>query len=154
MLRDHATINAPPSGVCARVSPRRRGLSRRHLGASPGEFRHQFFSHVDRLRPRQPLHRLQGRQLVDESSAIGYDTIDRIPYIALSTWSAALFEVQAFDRVLERHRDAPAIILDVRMNSGGDDNRAYRVAGRFTASPRVGARYQFRNGPLHNAFPP
>ena len=113
----------------------------------------------------QPVHRLNWSAAigalhrrrtgwVDESSAIGYDTIDGIPYIALSTWSAARFDVQAFDRVLERHRDAPAIILDVRMNSGGDDNRAYRVAGRFTASPRVGARYQFRNGPLHNAYTP
>ena len=46
---------------------------------------------------------------------------DGVPHIALASFASGQFDVAAFDRVLERYRDAPALILDVRMNGGGND---------------------------------
>lgn len=89
---------------------------------------------------------------LDVSSAVGGGDVDGIPVIAISTFANGRFDPADFDRLLTAHRDAPALILDVRMNGGGNDALAYAVAGRFTSSGRVGGYYQFRNGLRHDAF--
>lgn len=75
-----------------------------------------------------------------------------IPYIMIPEWTGRAFSVQDFDATLEKFRDAPALILDVRMNGGGDDKLAYAVADRFAAQTRISEYVQFRDGPLHNDF--
>ena len=75
-----------------------------------------------------------------------------VPYIAITSFGNGQFDVAAFDRVLERYRTAPALVIDVRMNGGGNDALAYQVAGRFTTTSRIGGYYQFRNGAQHGAF--
>jgi hypothetical protein len=77
---------------------------------------------------------------------------DGVPHIALASFASGQFDVAAFDRVLERYRDAPALILDVRMNGGGNDALALQVAGRFTTARRTTGWVQFRSGPRHDAF--
>ena len=48
--------------------------------------------------------------------------------------------------------DAPALILDVRMNGGGNDQLAFDIAGRFTRSTVQAGYVKFRNGPAHTNF--
>jgi carboxyl-terminal processing protease len=59
-----------------------------------------------------------------------------------------------FDAALERYRNAPGLIVDVRMNPGGNDSLAFEVAGRFARTAVVFGHVQFRNGPMHTDFGP
>ncbi len=88
----------------------------------------------------------------DESPAVGGGVIDGIPVIAISSFATGAFDPADFDALLATHRSAPALVIDVRMNGGGNDALAYQVAGRFTSTARVGGYYQFRNGLRHDAF--
>jgi hypothetical protein len=84
----------------------------------------------------------------------GYGLLEGAPYIAIGGWGANSIRSADFDVALERFRDAPGIILDVRMNPGGNDALAFEVAGRFTRTSAVFAYVRFRNGPSHGDFGP
>jgi len=84
----------------------------------------------------------------------GYGSFDGVPYFAFGSWGANSISSADFDAALERFRNAPAIILDVRMNPGGIDSLAFEIAGRFTPVPVVFGSVRFRNGPSHNDFGP
>lgn len=113
----------------------------------------------------RPSHRLnwgpamlarqrQGTGWVSASEVVGGRRIDGIPYLALTSFVTGQFSVADFDRMLARHREDRVLVLDVRMNSGGSDARAYEVAGRFTVDAHTGGYYQFRNGWRYDAFTP
>ncbi|MFN8666916.1 MAG: S41 family peptidase [Gemmatimonadaceae bacterium] len=87
-----------------------------------------------------------------ESAALYHVPYGPVAYIAITSFGNGQFDVATFDRVLEQYRQASAIVIDVRMNGGGNDALAYQVAGRFTTVSRVGGYYQFRNGAQHGAF--
>ena len=53
------------------------------------------------------------------------------------------------DQVLERMRNTRGMIVDVRLNGGGGEPMAEKVAGRFLEKEFVYAYSQFRNGPSH-----
>jgi C-terminal processing protease CtpA/Prc len=84
----------------------------------------------------------------------GYATMDSIPYIALTTWVNGQTNVGEFDLALEQFRNSPGLIIDVRMNGGGNDLYAYQVAGRFTKVSRIAEFYQTRSGPRHADMTP
>jgi carboxyl-terminal processing protease len=84
----------------------------------------------------------------------GYGLLDGVPYIAIGGWGPNSIRSADFDAALERFRNAPAIILDVRMNPGGNDSLALDVAGRFARTSVVFGYVQFRSGPSHNDFGP
>jgi len=83
---------------------------------------------------------------------LGYARIDSLPYIAIGAWNTSQFDMADFDAMLELFRDSPGLILDVRMNGGGNDQLALQVAGRFTSEARVTEFVQFRDGPDHDDF--
>lgn len=89
---------------------------------------------------------------VDESPAVGGGVVDGVPVITISSFANGAFDPADFDDLLQAHRDAEALVIDVRMNGGGNDGLAYQVAGRFTTTTRLGGYYQFRNGLRHDAF--
>lgn len=101
---------------------------------------------LDRLRA--------GGGWVDEAPGLGHRDIDGVPYIALRTWNAQQLTAEDFDRALERYRDAPAVILDARMNPGGSDALAMQVAARFADVSRIVTYYQYRDGPRRGDFTP
>ncbi|MCY2960488.1 MAG: S41 family peptidase [Planctomycetota bacterium] len=55
--------------------------------------------------------------------------------------------VDAFDAALEEVGDCWALVLDVRMNGGGDETMAQKMAGRFADKKRVYAQSQYRSDP-------
>jgi Peptidase family S41/Tricorn protease C1 domain len=82
----------------------------------------------------------------------GYGVLDGVPYIAIDAWGSNSIRAADFDVALERFRNAPLLILDVRANAGGNDSLAFEIAGRFTpTSVRFGS-VRFRNGPSHSDF--
>jgi hypothetical protein len=84
----------------------------------------------------------------------GYGLLDGAPYITIGSWGSNSIRSADFDAALERFRNAPGLILDVRMNPGGADSLAFDVAGRFAAAPVVFGSVRFRNGPSHSDFGP
>ena len=86
------------------------------------------------------------------SATSGVGVLDGVPYFSFGSWSSSALNASTFDGALERFRNAPLMIVDVRMNGGGDETIARDFAGRFI--PRaVNAGYtRVRNGPLHTDF--
>lgn len=80
----------------------------------------------------------------------GYANFEGVGYLAIGSWDPKQVRLADVDAVLEEFRDAPALIIDVRMNSGGDMQLAYDFAARFTAVSRTTEYVQYRNGPLHD----
>lgn len=80
----------------------------------------------------------------------GYANFDGIPYMAIGSWDPKQVKLADLDAALEMFRDAPGLIIDVRMNSGGDMQMAYDFAARFAAVARTAEYIQYRNGPLHD----
>jgi hypothetical protein len=84
----------------------------------------------------------------------GHGLLRDVPYIAIGGWNEASIRAADFDLALERFRNAPRLILDVRMNGGGNDQLAFEIAGRFAAAAVVTGFVRFRNGPAHTDFGP
>jgi hypothetical protein len=74
-------------------------------------------------------------------------TAEKVGFISINSWKQGGEE--AFDEVLENMRNTRGLIIDVRLNGGGDESTAGKVAGRFADKEHVYAYSQFRNGPKH-----
>jgi C-terminal processing protease CtpA/Prc len=76
-------------------------------------------------------------------------------YIAINSWAPSSgSEAADLDTALQQFQNAPGLIVDVRMNGGGDGATAASFAGRFADQTRVGGYDQFRDGPSHSDFGP
>ena len=84
----------------------------------------------------------------------GYGRFDGVPYFAIGAWGTDSIRTADFDAALEGVRSAPLLILDVRMNPGGNDQLAFEIAGRFAPSAVAAGFVRFRNGPSHGDFGP
>ena len=73
-------------------------------------------------------------------------TKDGIGWIIITAWYGAETPDE-FDDVLEEMRDTRGLIVDVRMNSGGDSLLAAMIAGRFVDKAHTYLYYRHRNGP-------
>ena len=85
-------------------------------------------------------------------STWGYALMDEVGYIAIGSWNTQQVRTAAVDSVLEILRGARALIVDVRMNGGGNDQLAMQVAARFTTQTVPVEHFKFRNGPGHDNF--
>ncbi|MBN1434630.1 hypothetical protein JW921_07710 [Candidatus Fermentibacterales bacterium] len=77
---------------------------------------------------------------------VGYCMPDRLPYLSINIWVADL-NLERIDEFIELAKDCPAIILDVRMNPGGNNILCGEAAGRFAGETVLGWFARFRNGP-------
>jgi len=82
----------------------------------------------------------------------GHGVLDGVPYLYFGGWSASSIRSADFDGAFERYRNAPALIVDVRNNGGGNDSLAFEIAGRFTPATISAGYVRFRNGPSHTDF--
>ena len=77
-----------------------------------------------------------------------------VAYIAVTSWNSSQLNVADLDSFLDAFRDRPALIVDVRMNPGGDDSLAFQFAGRFATQTTTAGYVQFRSGPGHSDLTP
>jgi hypothetical protein len=89
-------------------------------------------------------------QYVQRRPNLGSARIGGIPYIAIGSWNSAQFAVSDLDAVLEPFRSDSVLIVDVRMNGGGNDQLALAFAGRFVETPTMSEQYRYRTGPGYN----
>ena len=73
-------------------------------------------------------------------------------YVFIRNWNDNNFTIADLDAVVDRYRDAPGMIVDVRPNAGGLDALALALAGRFAANQTTIGYVQFRDGPDHDDF--
>jgi hypothetical protein len=85
---------------------------------------------------------------------LGYCTMGSIAYIVIGSWNPSQFGRDDLDAIVDRFRDAPAMIIEVRPNGGGSDALAFDLASRFVARSTVVGYVRFRNGPRHDDFTP
>jgi hypothetical protein len=90
----------------------------------------------------------------EHESNWGYATFDDTPYFAFKEWSSDRLNVNDFDIALENFKESDTIIIDVRMNGGGNEVLAMEIAGRFTEQTLTAAYHQVRNGPQYSDFTP
>lgn len=76
-------------------------------------------------------------------------TPDRIGFIETRNWIPDKEISEQCDEALEAMRDTRALIVDVRMNLGGNEDLAREFAGRFLAKEFAYASHQYRSGPAH-----
>jgi hypothetical protein len=97
----------------------------------------------------------QGTSISQPDSWVLNGYLGGVPYIAVESWAPSTSsEAADLDAVLEPFQNAKGIIIDVRMNGGGDSTTAGEFAGRFADKTRTAGFIQFRNGPAHNDFGP
>lgn len=77
----------------------------------------------------------------------GVGRIRHFTYLFIADWKKTALSLDEFVAALEQLRTSRGLILDVRMNAGGDESLAYKVAGYFTAIPRLSEYYRYRDGP-------
>ncbi|MGH8398025.1 MAG: S41 family peptidase [Gammaproteobacteria bacterium] len=78
----------------------------------------------------------------------GFGHIKGYAYIFIADWNKHALSLNEFDTVLTRFTSSRGLILDVRMNEGGDEAMAYKLAAHFTDTPKLTEYYRYRNGPL------
>ena len=76
-------------------------------------------------------------------------TADKIGFVAIYNWTDSSLPA-SFDAAMGSMRDTRGLIVDVRLNGGGGESPAQKVAARFVARQVIYAYSQYRNGPLHN----
>ncbi|MCG2584999.1 S41 family peptidase [Massilia sp. TS11] len=93
----------------------------------------------------------QGVLLRDE---LGYARVPGGAYVGIRSWRNGAFSVADIDQLFEQLRDSPALIIDVRMNGGGDDSLAAAFGARLLEQSRVMHYTKTRNGARHSDFTP
>jgi hypothetical protein len=108
---------------------------------------------VPTYRPRRTAnfdHARWGRALRDanymQRGDIGDATVGGYAYLFLGSWKSPV-DAASLDHVLSRMRDAPGLIIDLRVNAGGDDATALAFVSRFTTGSLVASYVRTRNGP-------
>lgn len=100
---------------------------------------------------RSVLPRLEAKNGV----VYGMRTDDNVGYILITTLSRQrekeLAQVQA---LLQAYKDCKAMILDLRLNSGGDERLARDIAAWFVEGERVYAKHVYRDSGSKSGFGP
>ncbi len=76
-------------------------------------------------------------------------TSDKIGFLAIYGWNTGSQIPAQCDEALEAMRDTRGLMVDVRLNGGGDEPTAGKVAGRFLAKEFIYSYSQYRNGSSH-----
>jgi carboxyl-terminal processing protease len=116
-------------------------------GATIPTYRPTHASNFDRDRWQQTMSQ---SQYVQRRPDLGSARVSGVPYITIGAWNSAQFSVSDLDAVLEPFRSDSVLIVDVRMNGGGNDQLALNFAGRFFETPTLSEQYRYRTGPSPN----
>jgi carboxyl-terminal processing protease len=66
-------------------------------------------------------------------------TSNNVGYVNIKTFDSGFSQADFafFDNILEELKDTKALIIDIRRNSGGNENYAINIAGRFTTTSQL-----------------
>jgi hypothetical protein len=82
----------------------------------------------------------------------GWGRSGGVGYLTIGDWNPARVSAAALDTALDSLRATTALVIDVRMNGGGNDAIAMDFAARFASRSVVTEHFRFRNGPGHGDF--
>lgn len=68
---------------------------------------------------------------------------DGTPYLLIGGWTGDQASIEPAIKFIEEHRDAKAMVIDVRVNGGGNEQLAREVASCFVKEPVVYSRHRF-----------
>ncbi len=85
----------------------------------------------------------------DADSTWGYAMFDSIPYVMVTSMYEYL-DVTPLSNLIDNIPDAPAMIIDVRMNSGGFSETVRQLSERFCTERCLAYYWVRRNGPEHD----
>lgn len=83
---------------------------------------------------------------------LGHCTMLGFAYVFIRSWNERNFSIADLDSLVDRYRDAPGMIIDVRPNAGGQDQLGLALAGRFAVNETAIGYVQYRDGPDHDDF--
>ncbi len=86
------------------------------------------------------------------SNRIATGTVQGIPYLLIGDWSGSANEYESAFDFIKAHQSSPAMIIDVRTNSGGDELLARSIAGCFADKPTVYSRNKSRDASLPSGW--
>jgi hypothetical protein len=134
------------AGVCADLLKPLRDL---HVWLTVADANVPVFNRPRAANANPSAHRALLGQLRNAGRIQWAVTPDKIGFLAIYSWDTGPRIPAQCDEALEQMRDTRGLIVDVRLNGGGDEPTAGKVAGRFLASDFVYAYSQYRNGPSH-----
>ncbi|MGB9032315.1 MAG: S41 family peptidase [Acidobacteriaceae bacterium] len=92
---------------------------------------------------------------IQQTSEYTTGYLSGVAYFAIPAWDSSSGPQAAdLDAALQPFQNTSALILDVRMNGGGDGATANSFAGRFADQTRIGGYDKFRDGSAHTDFGP
>lgn len=77
---------------------------------------------------------------------------DGIGYICILSWPGDASLLAPAQAALDEFADAPGIIIDVRLNGGGNELAARQIASRFLDAPAVYSRNRYRDPASPSGF--
>ncbi|MBN2213423.1 MAG: hypothetical protein JW723_04200 [Bacteroidales bacterium] len=77
-----------------------------------------------------------------------------IGFIYISSFSGEPENFEVIDEIIEKFSALKGIIIDVRLNGGGNSNNADTIASRFADKEYLFMKSRYRNGPGHTDFTP
>ena len=91
------------------------------------------------------------RRIVSESAMVSSRVLPSgFGYIRLNLWKSPVYK--EFKKALDRMKDAPGIIVDLRGNPGGEVNEVLRIAGYFFPDRVQFGRFINRSGKVLQLF--
>ena len=90
--------------------------------------------------------------LVYARSELAHCTMLGYGYVFIGSWNDNFFSIADLDAVIDRYRDSPGMIVDVRPNGGGLDQLGLALAGRFATTQTTIGFVQYRDGPDRDDF--
>jgi C-terminal processing protease CtpA/Prc len=89
---------------------------------------------------------LRDASYAPRSPGVGDGTVGGYAYFHIGSWKTPLTD-DVLDGMLDRAREAPGLIIDVRTNAGGSDALALGFAGRFTRKPFAASYVRINTDP-------
>ena len=107
---------------------------------------------VDALFRPQLLPRYVKSEKIDNATLYGR-TDDGIGYLVIASWQKPV-DPQRIGAAITELMDCKAMVVDVRLNSGGDERLAQQVAAWFVRGEKVYGRHHVRDGAGKDGFGP
>ncbi len=104
--------------------------------------------------PRGVMSRLSRVQSAGRVGFVGRTRPDGFGYLAVTSLVGSNADFAGLEEALRSVLDAPGLIVDLRINGGGDERRAAAIAGILTRERLVYAQSQVRSGPSPTDFTP